>query len=135
MSRLMFCIPSKMLNRRLAEIRVAIQLERHYSRKELFTIYANRVPVGPDVIGVHDGAGFYFRKSPADLTASEAALLVGLIRGPSFLSPSKHPDRALRRRNDVIDAMQQNSSVTAAEAELAKSAPLGIVAGEKTTAQ
>ena len=127
-SRLMFCAPSRMLNRQLVELRTAIQLERHYSRQQLFTIYANRVPLGPNLVGVHDGAQFYFDKNPADLTISEAALLAGLIKNPSYFSPVKHADRALRRRNEVIDAMLGNGSITADEAKAAKAAPLSIAA-------
>ena len=129
----MFCTSSKMLNRRIAEIRKAIQLERHYSCRQLFTIYANRVPVGPSVNGVLDGAEFYFRKKPADLSVAEAALLVGLIRGPSWLSPSRHPDHALQRRSEVIDAMLESGSITDSEAQSAKAAPVGVIAPDRGT--
>ena len=120
--------PSKELMRQVAEIRTAIQLERHYSRQQLFTIYANRVYLGPGLIGVQQGSEFYFRKAPAELNLPEAALLVGLIRAPAMYSPSQHPDRALRRRNEVIDAMAGNSTISATDAQAAKAAPLGIVA-------
>lgn len=132
-SRSLFCTPSKMLNRHLAEIRTAIQLERHYSRRRLLTMFANRVPVGPAVIGVHDGAEFYFRKKPADLNVAEAALLVGLSRRPFWLSPSTHPERALNRRNEVIDVMMERGSITGVDAQAAKAAPLGIVIGRSTS--
>jgi len=133
-SRTMFCTPSKMLNRQFSVIRTAIQLERRYSRRQLFTIYANRVPIGPNVNGVHDGAEFYFHKLPRELDLAESALLAGLIRGPSYLSPVKHADRAVMRRNEVIDAMLGNGSITVSEAQAAKAAPLGVVANVATSA-
>ncbi len=129
------CYPRlRSLERQLRELRTAIQLDRHYSRKQLFTIYANRVFLGPNLIGVEDGSEFYFRRGPATLSLPDAALLAGLIRGPSRLSPVKHPDRALRRRNEVIDAMVENGSITAAEAQVAKNAPLGVAIGATTAA-
>ncbi len=123
-SRTLFCLPSKMLKRHFDELRTAIQLDRHFSRQQLFTIYANRVYLGPDLIGVQKGSKFYFNKTSVDLTVPEAALLVALIRSPTVYSPSKHPDRALRRRNEVIDAMLENGSITKVEAEAAKASHL-----------
>jgi penicillin-binding protein 1A len=131
-SRTMFCEPSRLLNRQLAELRTAIQLERHYSRRELFTIFANRVYLGPELIGIQNGSKFYFNKNAADLTVPEAALLVAVMSGPTACSPIRHPDRALRRRNEVIDAMLGNGVIAVAEAQVAKSAPLGVIAPEAT---
>jgi len=82
-SRTMCRAPSRELRRQFAELRTAIQLERHYSRRRLFTMYANRVYLGAGLIGVQQGSAFHFRKQPAELTPPEAALLAGLIRGPS----------------------------------------------------
>jgi len=95
------------------EIRTAIPLERHYSRKQLFTMFANRAYLGPGLIGVQQGSRFYFQKNSADLTLPQAALLVGLIHSPTGYSPFKHPDRAIHRRNEVIDAMVEAGSITA----------------------
>ena len=89
-------------------------------------MYSNRIYLGPELIGVQQGSEFYFHKSPAELNIAEAALLVGLIRSPVY-SPFKHPDRALRRRNEVVDAMVENGSITSVEAQAAKASPLGVV--------
>jgi membrane peptidoglycan carboxypeptidase len=62
------------------------------------------------------------------LSIAEAALLAGLVNAPSYFSPIKHPDRAVQRRNKVIDAMLQAGTITASEAGAAKDTPLGIVA-------
>src|SRR5439155_7643564 len=122
-SRTMCHVPSRHLGRQFAELRTAIQLEGHYSRKQLFTMYANRVYLGPGLIGVQQGSEFYFHKNSSDLSLAEAATLVGLIKSPSIYSPTNHPDRAVRRRNEVIDAMLQNGSIPAAEGEAAKATP------------
>jgi len=133
-SRSLFCSPSKMLKRHFDELRTGIQLDRHYSRQQLLTIFANRVYLGPNLRGIRQGAEFYFHKNPSELTVSEAALLVAIVKAPAVCSPSKHPDRALRRRNEVIDAMVESGTVTVVDAQAAKAAPLGVVASASTTA-
>ncbi len=131
-SRTMFCAPSKMLSRQVNEIRTASRLERHYSREQLFTIEANRTGFGEGLIGVRSASQYFFHKNPKDLSIAEAALLAGLAQGPSYLSPISHPDRALERRNDVIDAMVRAGTIPTSEAEGSKSAPLGIAVSAPT---
>lgn len=122
------CYPTtKPLNQNLVELRTALQLERSYSRKQLFTIFANRVYFGPNLIGVHDASASYFGKEPSSLSIEEGALLITLLYSPTMYSPVKHPDRALQRRNQIIDTMAENGSTTAAEAQTAKAAPLGVI--------
>jgi membrane carboxypeptidase/penicillin-binding protein len=125
-SRTMFCTPAKVLSRQLKEIRTAAQLKRHFSPQQLFTIYANRTGFGGGLIGVQSASQYFFHKNPAELSIAEAALLAGLVQEPSYLSPVRHPDRALKRRDQVIDAMVQAGSITVPEADAAKNAPLGI---------
>jgi len=132
-SRTMFCAPSRMLNRQLEEIRTAAQLERHFSRRELFTIYANRAFFGEGLIGVQSAARSFFLKNPDELTISEAALIAGLVRSPSRYSPLKHSDHALERRNEVIDAMLQNGTVSSSEAKTAEATALTIAPAQATT--
>lgn len=132
-SRSMFCTASRPLDRHLAEFRTIAQLERRFSRRDLFTIYANRVYFGHNLAGVQIAAVHYFGKPADQLSISESALLVGLLRSPSRYSPDRHPDRALERRNEVIDAELQNNSITLAEAQAAKSAPLGVLASASAT--
>jgi penicillin-binding protein 1A len=123
-SRTMCYQRSTDLRRQVTVIRTAIQLERYYSRQQLFTMFANRIFLGPGLIGVQKGSEFYFHKKPADLTLPEAALLVGLIRSPTVYSPFSHPDRAVQQRNDVLDAMLAHGYMTSEEAQAAKAAPL-----------
>ncbi len=126
-SRMMFCEPSRMLERHFQEWRVAVQLHWRFSRNELLTIYANRVWFGENCSGVQAAAEHYFHKQPNQLDIAEAALLAGLIQRPSYLSPYKHPDRAVQRRNQVIDAMVESHSVSAEQGEAAKTESVSLV--------
>jgi len=126
-SETMFCAPTKMLNRQLKEIRVAVQLERRFSRRELFTILANRTHFGDDLVGVEAASQSFFQKDPVQLRVGEAALLAGLIKSPSRFSPTKHPDRAIQRRSEVLDTMVESHFIRREEAEAAKA--LGVLPG------
>jgi len=126
-ARGMFCEPSRLLDRQLKEWRTAVQLRWRFSRDELLTIYANRVGFGDNCTGVQAAVEHYFHKEPNQLNVAEAALLAGLIRGPSRLSPYKHPDRALQRRNEVIDAMVKDHAISLEQGEAAKASALGVV--------
>lgn len=119
--------PSRQSIRTLAELRTAVQLERRYSRRQLFTAFANRAYFGPNLIGVYQASAFYFQKAPVELSISEAALLIALIYSPTMYSPLRHPDRSLSRRNQIIDTMEADGSITAAEGQAAKAAPLQAV--------
>jgi membrane peptidoglycan carboxypeptidase len=126
-SRSMVCTPSKTLNREFKEIRTAVQLERRFSRRDLFTIFANRIWFGDDLVGVEAASQHFFRKDTNQLQVAEAALLAGLVKSPRGFSPVKHPDRALQRRNAVIDAMVASHALSAQEGETARASALEIV--------
>jgi penicillin-binding protein 1A len=126
-SRTMFCAPSKPLSRQFEELRAAVQLERHFSRRQLFTIFANRLEFGRDIVGVELASQQLFQKEPNQLVIGEAALLAGLVRNPLYLSPIKHPDRALLRRNEVVDAMVAAHAISREEAFIAKGVPLPLM--------
>jgi membrane peptidoglycan carboxypeptidase len=122
----MFCKPSRTLNRQLDEFRAAVQLERRFSRRERFTILANRLTFGEDIVGVEAASQHFFHKEPSQLNVGEAAILAGVVRAPSYLSPIKHPDRALQRRNEVIDAMLKTHAISESEASIAKASAIAI---------
>ena len=125
-SRQLFCEDtSHMLGRQISELRASVQLERRFTTSQLLDIYLNRAYFGPGIYGIENAAEHYLSKPAAQLSVPEAALLAGLIGGPRRLSPQAHPDRALARRNEVIDAMGQRGSITPEQAERAKSMPLG----------
>ena len=107
-----------------AVLRLADQIQRHFSQREVLTIYLNRVYLGENTYGVEDASERYFGKHVPDLSLDEAALLVGLIRSPNHDSPINHPDRAVGRRNWVIDRMIAEKTLSQEEADRAKEAPL-----------
>lgn len=105
-------------------MRTAIQIERRFNPDEMLTIFMNTAHFGDDLYGVDNAALHYFQKHPANLTPAEAALIATLIQRPTYLSPEKHPDRALESRNRVIDRMLAKGLLIANEAQRAKQAPL-----------
>jgi len=130
-SRQLFCEDHRgALNRALSELRTSVQLERQFTTNQLLDIYLNRAYFGPGIYGIENAAEQYLSKPATQLSVPEAALLVGLIRNPHRFSPRVHPDRALVRRNEVIDAMAQRDSITSEQAERAKSTPLGTIADD-----
>ncbi len=104
----------------------AIQLERSYTKPEILTMYLNTVSFGSRAYGIEAAARTFFRTRAADLTAPQAALLVGMLNNPSFFSPVRHPKRALAKRNFVLSKMAETGSLT--ENQLAKLAaqPLNL---------
>lgn len=125
-ARTMFCSPQRTSSRQLKELRVAMQLDRQYSRQQLFTIAVNRYYFGDELVGVQGASQYFFRQDPKDLSIAEAALLAGLVRAPHYFSPLNHPDRALTRRNEVLDAMLENHTISTEQAKDAKSRPLNV---------
>lgn len=119
----MFCdTGSKQSQRSLKEMKSAARLHRLFSDEELFTIYANRAGFGEGIIGVQNAAQHFFHKDADSLSVPEAAFLAGLIRAPHFYA--QHPDKALQRRNIVLEQMVAHGSLTAAEAKAAEAEPL-----------
>jgi len=115
------------LNHNINEIRLALSLEQRFSREQLFAIFANRLIFEKDTVGVEAAAQHLFRKEPSQLQIQEAALIAGMAKSPSHYSPGKHPDHALMRRNQVIDAMAKNGSISGVDAAAAKASPLPAV--------
>ncbi|HZR30347.1 MAG TPA: PBP1A family penicillin-binding protein [Terriglobales bacterium] len=126
LSRNLFLSPEQKFRRKVQETMLAIQIERRFTKAQIFTMYANQIPLGHGVWGFEAAAEFYFGKRAKDLTLPEAALLAGLAKGPTSYSPINYPDRALRRRNLVINAMLEDGKITAAQATAAKNTPLNL---------
>ncbi len=112
--------------RKLKEMIVAVYLEYRYSKEEILAMYLNTVPFGGVTYGIQSASRYYFGKDAKDLTLSEAALLIALLKGPSYYNPYRYPQRALARRNLVLDKMVEAGFLSAKEAEAAKKAPLGV---------
>jgi len=111
--------------RKAQEILLALQIERRYTKPQIFTMYANQVYLAHGNYGFAAAAQFYFGKNVSDLKLQEAALLAGMIRGPIY-SPLADPARALARRNLVLHRMEEENKITPAEEEAAKKTPLGL---------
>ena len=130
LARLFFLSPEKRFKRKIIQTAIAFQLENRFTKRQIFTMYANEIPLGQRgsfaINGFGEAAEAYFGKNIRDLTLPECALLAGIIQGPSRLSPYKHPQRAIARRNIVLDAMLETHSITRQQAQQAKAAPLGL---------
>ncbi|MCU0231323.1 MAG: PBP1A family penicillin-binding protein, partial [Acidobacteria bacterium] len=119
--------PQKTLSRKLREAVLAALLEKQYSKDEILELYANRIYLGHGHYGFESAAHFFFDKPASELSLAEAALLAGLPQRPESLSPIKNPERALRRRNHVLDRMVREGYLDPRLASSAKKAPLGVV--------
>ncbi|KAA2262239.1 PASTA domain-containing protein [Solihabitans fulvus] len=112
--------------RKLREARIALQLERKLSKDEILARYLNVVPFGSTIYGIAAASQAYFNTTPDKLTVPQAAMLAGMVNSPSALDPERFPDKALERRNQVIDRMTANDKLSRDAAETAKKAPLGL---------
>jgi len=124
LARNLFLSPDRNFRRKMQEVLLSIQIERRFTKEQIFSLYANQIYLGHGVYGFEAGANYYFSKKAKDLTLEEAAVLAGLPKAPNYYSPINSPERALHRRNLVINNMLEDGKITAAEAERAKSAPL-----------
>jgi penicillin-binding protein 1B len=125
-----FLTPEKTKKRKLTEILISMILEHKFSKEQIFEMYANQVYMGQrgsfTINGLGEAAEAYFGKEVRNLTVPESALLAGMIQRPNYYSPYKYPDRALERRNLVIDGMLDTDTIKRDEAERAKATPLKL---------
>jgi len=130
LSRGFFLTPQKTIRRKLIEMLIAEQMEQKFSKQQIFEFYANWVDLGQrgsfTISGFAQAARAYFNKDLKDISLPEAALLAGIIQRPSYLSPYRHPERALERRNLVLDSMVETHAITRAAADAAKATPLKL---------
>jgi penicillin-binding protein 1A len=124
LSRNLFLSADRQFGRKVQETMLAIQIERRFTKPQIFTMYANQIFLGHGVYGFEAGAEYYFSKHAKDLTIEEAALLAGLPKAPNYYSPITYPERAIRRRNLIINSMLEDGKITVDQALRAKSAPL-----------
>ncbi|MFK3974650.1 penicillin-binding protein 1B [Pseudomonas sp. NPDC087358] len=118
------------ITRKLTEAMMAILLEIHYSKQEILEAYLNEVFVGQDgqraVHGFGLASQYFFSQPLSELKLHQVALLVGLVKGPSYYNPRRNPDRALERRNLVLDLLEQQGVATPEVVAAAKKMPLGV---------
>jgi penicillin-binding protein 1A len=111
--------------RKAQEILLSLQIERRYTKPQIFTMYANQVYLAHGNYGFAAASQFYFGKPVTDLNLQQAALLAGMIRGPMY-SPLADPGRALARRNLVLHRMMEEGKITPSEESAARKTPLGL---------
>jgi len=126
LARNLFLSPDRSFQRKIEEALLAIQIERRFTKEQIFTLYANQIFLGHGVYGFEAASEYYFSKPAKQLTLDEAALLAGLPKAPGLYSPINHPDRALKRRNLVINAMLEDGKITAKQANEARNQPIQL---------
>ena len=124
LARNLFLSPDRSFYRKVQETLLAIQIERRFTKPQIFTLYANQIFLGHGAYGYEAASEYYFSKPAKQLKLEEAALLAGLPKAPQYYSPINHPERALKRRNLVLNAMLEDGKITAAQAADAKSKPV-----------
>jgi penicillin-binding protein 1A len=126
LARNLFLSPDRSFHRKIQEALLAIQIERKFTKSQIFTLYANQIFLGHGAYGFESASEYYFSKPAKRLNLDEAALLAGLPKAPQYYSPVMHPDRALKRRNLVINALLEDGKITAQQATDAKALPLHL---------
>ena len=118
--------------RKLREARISLQLERKLGKDEILARYLNVVPFGSTIYGIAAASQAYFNTTPDKLTVAQAAVLAGMVNSPSALDPEVFPDKALERRNKVIDKMVENDKLSRDAGESSKKEPLGLATPVRT---
>jgi len=126
LARNLFLSSERTSTRKIQEAYLSIQIERAFTKEQIFTLYGNQIYLGSGMYGFEAASEYFFSKHAKDLTLTEAALLAGLPKGPVAFSPLLYPEKALRRRNLVLTEMEDDKAITHQQAEQARKAPLGL---------
>ncbi len=119
--------PFVRVTQKLKEWIIAVELERRYTKQEIVTMYLNKVDFGAyNTFGIKSAAHTYFNVTPDKLTPDQAALLIGMVKGPGQYSPIRHPDRALNRRNIILGLMAKQNYLSSGQLDEFKKKPLGL---------
>jgi penicillin-binding protein 1B len=133
LAKQLFVADTGTIKYKITQILVAFHLEHRFTKKQIFELYANQVPLGQRgsfaINGFGEASHAYFGKDVHQLDLSESATLAGLIQSPSYLNPFRHGERAIDRRNLVLDSMVETGAITKDEAERAKAESLHLVPG------
>jgi penicillin-binding protein 1A len=128
LARKLFLKPEKTIERKVKEAILALQIERRYTKREIFTLYCNQMNLGHGAYGVEAASRVYFGKSVKDLKVEEAATIAGILQLPERQSPYINPKWALQRRNYALQRMAAEGFLTQAQADAAKATPI-VLAG------
>jgi penicillin-binding protein 1B len=130
LAKLLFVADDRTFTYKVSQILVAFHLEHRFTKQKIFQIYANEIPLGQrgsfSINGFGEASQIYFGKEVGQLDLAESALLAGLIQSPSWLNPYRHEDRAIGRRNVVLDSMVVTGAITKEQAEAAKTEKLNL---------
>ena len=119
--------PFKRIIQKLQEWIIAVKLERNYTKEEILTLYLNTVDFGAyNTFGIKSAARTYFNTTPDKLRPDQAAVLIGMLKGPSFYSPTHNPERALARRNTVLGNMRKAGYLSDEETDKFQETPLNL---------
>jgi penicillin-binding protein 1A len=135
LARNSYPLGGKNIHRKILEAFVAFRIEKYYSKEEILEHYMNRIYLGAGVYGVETASQAYFNKRAADLSLGEAALLAGIIRGPSRFSPVTNYQGALRERDTVLDRMVKTEVIPQSQADAAKAVPIVLNPRRRLTVQ
>ena len=130
LARGFFLSQDKKISRKIAEVMITFQLESHFSKQQIFEMYANQINLGQRgsyaINGIGEAAQAFFGKDLRQLDLAECAMVAGLIQNPSRRNPYRHADRAMERRNVVLDSMVQTGAINEAQASAAKAEPIHL---------
>jgi penicillin-binding protein 1A len=126
LARNLFLTRQRKLMRKISEVVLAVEIERHYTKTEILQMYLNQVYWGHNAYGIESAARLYFAKSARELNLAESALLVGLLTGPELYSPIRYYDRAKVRQKIVLNKMVEEDVITEEEAAAAYKQPLVV---------
>ena len=118
--------PDRTLERKARELRIAVELERRYSKRHILGLYLNTVYLGEGAYGIRAAAETYFRRAVPRLSLAQSALLAAVIKAPAVYNPRQHPDMARARRNYVLGRMRELRMIDADTARKARAAGLGL---------
>jgi penicillin-binding protein 1A len=126
LTRKLFLTDDKTPERKIKEAILAIQIEKRYTKREIFTLYCNQMYFGHGVYGVEAASRLYFGKSAKDVSIEEAALIAGILQGNVRQSPYVNREAAMRRRNYTLGRMAEVGYITPAQAEELKKKPIVV---------
>lgn len=119
-----FLSQERTIKRKLTEVCLALIIENHYSKLQILENYLNEIYLGQrgakSILGIWEAARFYFGKAPRDLTLGEMAIIAGMIKAPNRYAPNRHPERAILRRNHILQRMVVLGTITEEEADAAR---------------
>ncbi len=130
LAKVFFLTPDKKISRKLAELMITFQLEARFTKQQIFEMYANEMNLGHrgsfEINGIGEAAQTFFGKDVRQLDLAQCATLAALFQNPSYRNPYRHPERAIERRNLVLDSMVETEAITADQAQRAKAEPLKL---------